>query len=299
MANQNVVNAARYFTDLIDLIGTPAVSIYSGKVYYVHKGGDNAGGLSWEHAFTTIAAAIAAQRTWRATLASALQSCNAYIFIAPGTYDENITSFPFSTTIIGLGIPGTDKATEWHTTTGACMAGTVSGLRLVNIRFEAGGANDVLDFNICNNVEILNCDIQANETNKSAISTMNSGYLTIRNCKIGTGGGADKLFDYGIKVEEGHLHNAVIENNIIQGLEATGTGIYIPVGSVASQTIIRNNVIKLTGAGQGIDDDSDDCMVVGNTVFHVNGTPYDYNAALASQNIANNNGIVTDQPNMG
>ena len=80
------------------------------KVYYVWKGGDNSTGENWTKAFTTLAAAITAQRAMRALEVSACQSVDSWIVMAPGLYEENITEFPFSTTILGLGVLGTDKS---------------------------------------------------------------------------------------------------------------------------------------------------------------------------------------------
>lgn len=281
--------------DVLRQLQNMAVPITQTEVYYVSKGGNNVDGLSWETAFTTIEAAITAQRAMRDGLPSAEKSVNTYIIIAPGLYDENITSFPMSTTIIGLGIPGTDKATEWNTTSGACMAGTVSGLRLINIRFEAGGAFDLLDFNICNNVEILGCDFQCkDDDNKAAISTENSNYLTIRNCRIGTGGLT--TFEKGIYATGGaskYFANAVIENNVIQGLNPTGTGIYIHGDASNGGTIVKGNVVKLTGAGTGISigaggSQYKQALVIKNHVFTIAGTGFDVDENLSSLNVHNN-----------
>ena len=216
----------------------------AGKVFYVWKGGNSTDGLSWENAYSTITAAITAHTAYRATIPSAQQSVYDYIIIAPAEYDENLTALPFSCNMIGLGHPGTDKAVELHPTSGIPIAATISGLRLINMRFEAAGAVDLLDFNICNNVEILNCDFQCNDGNVNAISTQNSGYLTVRGCKIGSGN--TTTFECGIYAAGGadkYLHNAIIENNIIDALDPTGKGIYIASDCTASMTIIRNNVI--------------------------------------------------------
>jgi len=276
------------------------------EVYYVSKGGNNTTGKSWENAFTTLTAAITAQRAMRADKPSAEQSVDTWIIMAPGLYEENITTFPFSTTILGLGVLGTDKSTEIHPAVGSCMAGTVSGLRMYNISFQSGtGTADTLDFDICNNVHIIGCEFYAGATNSNAaITTQNCGMSVFRNNRILSqsafkytygmyfGGGADK---YCIACD--------IDGNIITGLAATGTGIYIASNCTCSangapQTIIRNNRIALAGAGTGIDDNSDGCMVCDNYVMHASGTAYDYNASFACQNIANSSGTVTDEPNM-
>lgn len=284
--------------DVLRQLQNMAVPITQTKVYYVCKGGNNVDGLSWETAYTTLEAAITEQRRMRATLPSAEQSVNTYIIIAPGDYDENITSLPFSCTMIGLGIPGTDKAVEWNTTAGACISGTVSGLRLVNIRFEAGGAFNLLDFNVSNNVEILNCEFECKDTdNLAAIANSGgAGFMTIRGCKFGSQLGTrgfDMCLDF-----NSWFSAAVIENNIFDGLDPTGTAISIYVNSVGYGAVIRNNIIRLDGAGMGIDDDSDDAMCLDNVVFHVGGTPYDINASLSKNNYANDDGTATIVPDL-
>lgn len=288
---------------ITEVKATPPIT--AGRVYYVHKGGDNKGGLSWKNAFTTIAAAIAAHKAYRATISSAQKSIDSIIYIAPATYNENITDLPYSCTMIGLGVRGTDKATEWNTTTGACIAGTVSGLRLINIRFEAGGANDLLDFNICNNVEIIDCDFQCkDDDNVAAISTENANNLTIRNCRIGSGGLT--TFEYGIYASGGaskYFQNCVVENNVIEGLNAAGTGIFIHGDAVNDRTIIKDNVIRLTGAGTGISigaggSSYKTSMVIGNFIFTQAGTWASTNTDLAINNWHNNGTTVTNEPNM-
>jgi len=268
------------------------------KVYYVCKGGNSTDGSSWENAFNTLTEAITKQRADRALLPSAEQSCNTYIIIAPGTYAEALTSLPFSTTIIGLGIPGTDKSVKIIPAAGACITGTVSGLRLVNLRFEAVGAVNLLAFDISNNVEILNCEFECGDTaNLAAISNTGGGkFMTIRHCKFGSQI-AIPGFSYCLKFTS-WFSAAVIEDNIFDGMDATGTAISIDINSVGYGAVIRNNIIRLNGAGVGIDDNSDDAMCIDNTVFHVGGTPYDINALLSKNNYANDNGTMTVVPDL-
>jgi len=272
------------------------------EVYFVSKGGNNTTGKSWKTAFTTLTAAITAQRAMRADKPSAEQSVDTWIIMAPGLYEESITTFPFSTTIIGLGVLGTDKSTEIHPAVGSCMAGTVSGLRMYNISFQGGtGTADTLDFNICNNVIIEGCEFYPGATNSNAaISTQNCGMSVFRNNWILTqsafkytygmyfGGGADK---YCIATK--------VEDNIITGLAATGTGIHVASNCCTSgQTLFRNNVIRLTGAGIGIDDDSDGVMLIQNKIFTIAGAGFDANEDLAIDNVWNNGTNTVDYPNL-
>lgn len=271
------------------------------EVYFVSKGGNNTTGKSWKTAFTTLTAAITAQRAMRADLPSAEQSVTAYIIMAAGLYDENITTLPFSTKIIGLGQLGTDKATEIYPTTGACMAGTVSGLGLYNIRFEhRAGAVDCMDFNILHNSIIDGCEFVTGTNDAvNALSTQTCQNTIIRNCRTYDqsnttfekgfyfGGGADK-----------YLQGCLIENNFISGLDAAGKGIHIQSTCTVSATILRNNIVRLTGAGVGIDDDSNGAILIQNKIFTIAGAGFDANEDLAIDNIWNNGTATVDYPNL-
>ena len=272
-----------------------------GNVYYVSKSGNSTTGKSWKTAFTTIAAAITASN---ATIDWAGNEEDNVILIAPGTYAETLTTIPYYCHMIGLGVgtlANSGMSVRIEPASGVCMSGTALGLHLYNLAFQAVGAVDLLDFGICNDVLIERCMFGPGDNSAvNAISTENSDGLNIRNCKFKSGlgtGGFTRCMYFGGGADK-YLHNALIENNILQGMDATGTGIFIQSTCTATQTIIKGNIIHLSGAGIGIDDNSDDAMVVENYVFHVGGTPFDYNAALAAQNIANDNGTVTDQPNM-
>jgi len=269
------------------------------KVFYVWKSGNNTTGESWETAFTTITAAITAHTAYRAGQVN--KSVNTYIIIAPATYDENITVLPYSCHMIGLGHIGTDKATEISPTEGIALAGTVSGLHLYNIRFEGEGSGDICDFGTFNCSIVENCQfVPKSASMASAISTDDCKETIFRNNHFTTGGAL--YCDYGLKFNGGadkYCHNTLIEGNIINGaVKAAGTGIYLQDTCTTSGTVIRNNIIRLTGAGIGIDDDSDGCMVVGNKIFTQAGTWADCNTDLAIDNLHNNGTTVTAEPNV-
>ncbi|GAH15647.1 unnamed protein product, partial [marine sediment metagenome] len=89
------------------------------------------------------------------------------------------------------------------------------------------------------------------------------------------------------------------DNQIVNAVKPTGTGIYIKDNCVATGAVIRRNIIRLTGAGKGIVDNPNKAqraVVIGNHVFTVDGTGFDVNDALASMNIWNKNGDVTCYP---
>lgn len=276
--------------------------ITQGTIFYVSKSGNNSDGLSWTNAFTTIAAAITAANTlidWEGN------EEDTYIIIAPGTYAESLTTIPYYCHIIGLGVPSlasSGMSVKIQPASGVAMSGTALGLHLYNLAILAQGAVDILDFDTCNDVVIERCMISpADNSVVNGISTENSDGLNIINCKFKSGlaayAGMTKAMSFAGGSNK-YLHNAVIEGNIIGGIDPTGTGIYVASNCTGTESIIKDNIVMLHGAGVGIDDDSDDVVVMNNVVFHVGGTPYDINAALSKNNYANDNGTATIVPDL-
>lgn len=287
-----------YFRKNLFLRGVQVFGVQS-RIYFVdgNNGDDDNDGLSWENAFETITQAITAHTAYRATRAG--QSVDTWIMIAPATYQENITTLPFSCHMIGLGHIGTDKATIIHPESGIAMAGTCSGLHLYNIRFLGNGVGDICDFDILNCSIIENCQFVPEGANMAAALSFNDCKETIiRNNRITTG--AAYYVNYGIKFNGGadkYCHNTIIEDNQMVGaVKATGTGIYIQNTCTATGAVIRRNRIILAGAGKGIDDNSDGAMVYDNYVFHVGGDAYDINAKKSAMNVDNNNGALVIEP---
>lgn len=274
----------------------------AGNIYYVSKAGNSTDGKSWETAFSTIAAAITASN---ATIDWSGNEEDNYILIAPGTYAETLTTIPFYCHMIGLGVgtlANSGMSVRIEPASGVAMSGTALGLHLYNIAFVASGAVDILDFGICNDVLIERCMFAPGDGDVvNGISTENSDGLNIRDCKfksgLGGGAGMTKAMSFAGGADK-YLHNALIENNIISGLDATGTGIYVASDCTGTESIIRKNTVYLSGAGTGIDDNSDDVLIIDNTVFHVGGTPYDINASLSKNNYASDDGTATIVPDL-
>jgi len=273
-----------------------------GNVYYVAKSGNNTTGKSWETAFNTIAAAITAAN---ATITWAGNEEDNVILIAPGTYAESLTTIPYYCHMIGLGVrtlANSGMSVRIEPASGVAMSGTALGLHLYNLAFVALGAVDILDFGTCNDVLIEGCMLAPGDGDVvNGISTTNSDGLNIRNCKFksGLGGGAGMTTAMSFAGgADKYLHNAVIENNIIAGLDATGTGIYVASDCTGTESIIRGNTIYLSGAGIGIDENSDDVIVESNKIYTQAGTWADCNTDLAIDNLHNNGTTVTAEPNV-
>jgi len=237
--------------DILKQLQNMAVPLTHGNVYYVSKTGNSVDGLSWETAFSTIAAAITASNatvTWSGNLE------NNYIFIAPGLYAENLTSLPYYTHLIGLGVPGTTTPVIVYLTGGCAVAATtVLGTHIANMRFEADGAVDIVDLTTCNDSIFEDCTFCANDGSVvNGLSIESSTHLIVRNCKFfadtaGVGMSYGMYFGGGTALTYGD-----IVGNIITGCDPTGTGIYVHGNTISDDTTIRNNIIKLAGAGVGI-----------------------------------------------
>lgn len=272
-----------------------------GKVFYVAKNGNNTDGLSWKTAFKTIAAAITASN---ATVSWSGNTENNYIIIAPGNYPETIASSIYYANLIGLGNSGESKAVI-TSAAGIALAGNMIGSRLCNIRFLGKGSGDICDFGTFNDSIIENCQFVPDAgTLVAAISFDNCKESIIRNNLITSGQKGVKKCDYGMQFHGGddqYCHNTIIEDNIIiDALEDTGTGIYIEATSNSQGAVIRRNIIRISGAGTGINDDGAGgyqyAVVYDNYVFTVSGTEYNINEATAAMNISNDNGTVTTHP---
>lgn len=226
----------------------------AGYVYWVdsENGDNNNEGMSPNSAFATIQTAVTASN---ATVAwSPNSDVFNYIMVLPGNnYAENLTPWYWAY-MVGLGMRGTDTSTEIHTATGDCVAGTLLGTGLINLRLEVDAQDACcIDAGICNNSWFEHCQfvLGANVTGVVGIDTENCTHLTVRKCDFQSGqlqemayaiyarGGSDKFF-----------HNCRIEEN---NIFAKTMGIYMDYLCTADRTIIKHNVINVSTTGTGID----------------------------------------------
>lgn len=255
------------------------------RVYYVDKtnpraNDSNDGTNPWRPKLT-IQSAITAHNAlinWGDAFGGLLPFST--IYVGPGVYAENLTPAYFCR-IIGLGQMGTDTGTEVHPATGSALAGTGLGLHLYNIWFESETAVPVIDFGICNNTIIENCNIVRGIAGLATfgLQTDNATHLQVLNCLFGSGvanfptamqflGGADR-----------YLHQSFIHNNRIF---AVTTGIDIPANCTATGTVIQQNVIAGPPA-TGIQDLNGNTICVDNWITATDAI----NHATAANCIAN------------
>jgi len=243
-ANFQERDPQEFINDMVDTFGFTVVGPL-GVDYYVDGSGNNANasdsnaGTEPELPFLTLQAAITASNAtinWSYTPKNYNR-----IWVTPAVYAESLTP-AYYCEIIGMGTHGTDTMAEVHPAAGSALSGTGLGLILRNMRFESETAVPVLDFGICNNSMIIDCEIVRGIAGLAtmAIQTDNATHLRLIRNRILSGvanfptgfqflGGADKF-----------LHASLIWQNWIW---AATTGIDIPANCTASGTVIQDNVI--------------------------------------------------------
>jgi len=262
-------------------------------VYYVDKNhpeaSDNNDGTDPNAPFLTIAAARAAAHA-NVDWAHDAYALN-WILVNPGVYEENLGGF-YYTHLIGLGVLGTDTATEIHPTTGSPIAGTLLGAHLCNLKLECETAVPVLDIDIGNNSIIEKCEITKGIAGLATVGIdfENASHMQIINNHFVSGvaeiakgivfnGGADK-----------YAHACRVIGNFIK---AVTTGIEVAADCTATGTLFAHNYIMRPV--KGIDDNSDSVYCVDNWITATSDAIEHGNSAthcIANHVIDNNVGAV-------
>jgi len=226
----------------------------TGIAYYVDKNHthahDSHDGTDPEAPFLTIQAAIDANNAlvdWGDT-----PSEFNTIFIAPGKYEENLTT-PYYASMIGTGMAnGGDVCVNVEPATGSPLAGTGLGLYLENIRFTANTAVPVLDFGVMNSCVIYKC----------MIVDGNPGLATIGIDTTDAGG--SKIIDCNFAFNTNPITTGISSSGdffdcLVQGclIKAVTTGIDLSGAALCGGSVAVDNIIWGGGQvllGTGIDD---------------------------------------------
>lgn len=216
----------------------------SGETYFVSKYGNNTDGLSWETAFTTIAAAIAASNTHIAITENANGRNRIYIDGGlDGTthwWAETLTTFPSYCDMIGVGQAG-DLGTPVMIYGATAVTGNVFGCHVYNLAFYGSGSGvPVVRFvNTVNGLEFHNCIFRNKSGNDASIGLqLNVAmHFTVSNCKF-LGYPSPVI---GIQLDTSVMFGE-ISNNFITAV-TTGINIAAAVTTHDYQVLIKDNVI--------------------------------------------------------
>ncbi len=255
-------------------------------------------GLTWDTAFTTIAAAITASNTSIGLTANRWWARRNTINVVGDGITESLTVLPEKCDVIGW---GTDLLAKPRVTGVHVIAALAVGTRFINMGFTADSNADIFDLPAnCHGISFIGCDFLPSVSGATkALEINNAAHVRIIDCNFQIPAGASANI-FGIAIHfEGTIHHdcKVIHNTII------GTvGIQVSNAAAACYgSIMDENVIRTT-SGLPIDENSDDWMTVNNrmiTEINIATTTdgYDFNLALASGNILTGlNGVAATVP---
>lgn len=237
-----------------------------GKKYFADtvNGSDTNTGLSWMQAKATIQAAVnAARKDSAGDIITTKDHC-AYVFVAPGHYNESVLYGAYNLHIIGMGcpVPGKDYGVSINYDgavdeyAAVLMQGSGNSLR--NLHIQMAEALPAILIDNGDNHLIKNCVIECDGTNATyGIQANSLKGSKIENCII------INPITAGIYAAGGAEHytiNGHIKDNIIKmGTSAGAKGIYIENTMTSYNFNIEKNKIDAVGGGAsgiGIDNNS-------------------------------------------
>lgn len=254
----NTVPHSRYFEDIAAGVGSIGVT------YYVdgNAGADTNDGLSWEYAFATLSAAMAASHANIAAGATGWASRNR-IFVKADAITENLTKFAQKTDVIGVG------SMDWRSK--ALIIGnhvvpdttSYMGCRFINMEFKTPAAGgDLFTMSSQHGIEFIGCDFLATSTTAAtgAILATACVDLAIKACRF-MGAYSDAV----IEVLAGQADGLLIEDNFVQGantgVEISGSATF----AAGRYGLIKGNLFATTGAC--IVDSEGKSYVIKNSLF--------------------------------
>jgi len=252
---------------------------YPARVYFVdgENGSDANTGLSPDRAFATIQKGLntARYKEGESALDYTWKSCDNYVFVAPGHYNEQLLFSGYNLHLIGLGpaVPGKDYGVSINydgaVGTPAAVAFSGSGIHLANLHIHCATAFPALWCAGGDNNLIENCVIECDGTNCTYGIRMDSMKGSrIRGCIIRTPATA------GIYVAGGADHYAI--DGGIEGCQiysaANAPGILVDDTNVVYNFKIDRNHISINGAtGKGIDNNATGAILITDNYVDTNG----------------------------
>jgi len=165
---------------------------HNSYAYFVdgRYGSDNNSGRSKNQPFATVATAIAEVNA-RINWSNSPWANSDKIYVAPGSYAENLTSLPYGAELIGLGDAWDadgENGVRIKPASGAPVdVGSFVNAKVFNIGFESADTSRVFDAAILNNVQFEHCRFAGTPeatTSTAGIYTNDSVMLTVRDSRF-------------------------------------------------------------------------------------------------------------------
>jgi hypothetical protein len=285
--------------DIVRAAGLPSL-LSGGTVYYVdgNKSTAGTGTGSWDNAFNTLSAALAASHANIAVSSRRAWATRNTIFVIGDFITEDLTKLAQKTDIIGLGSTNQYKKAGIlgdHVIEAATTAHYM-GCRIINMHFRGDGGGILFDVPINQNgIEFIGCEFQQNGGETIGLRLGGNHDTKVIGCvfRPDTSGVAFSTAAVQVLNGAGDLTNVNIDGNQIYS-----GGIGVDWDETASINCwINDNYMYTTGIG--IDEEGDGVRVIGNRMITAVDTGtytagFDFSEALAIDNIITGSGGETD-----
>jgi hypothetical protein len=291
----NTIPFSRYFEEIAGGINT------IGSVYFVdvNAGADTNDGLSWETAYKTLAVALAASHADIAANSTGWANRNRIFYKGDNNEvtAETLVKLADKTDIIGVG--SYDHRPFPVLIGNHVIAGSYMGCRFINMGFKSLAAGGVIMTLVTaqSGIEFIGCEFDGSTATPATIGLLATAVekLKVSGCRF-----IGKFSTTAIDIGAGESNGLMIENNIIQsgaiGIRISSTF----TCSVRDAWIIKNlfDVTTLV-----VDENSDKVIIGGNrgvtAAAQTLALIFDYNSALACDNIITSATVTSVYPALG
>lgn len=256
-------------------------NLFLGNNYFVDQtyGNDSNNGLTWATAKATIQAGIDL----------AASKGQGQVFVAVGTYIENISFAPNVQLIGGYPEGGGQKDVFSNVTTidgggngHAVIISDGDGIRIDGLTIKGGNASGAYPLNSgggiycsndCNSPVIINCTITENSADYGGGIYLGNSSPLIKNCII-SGNSAN---DYGGGIySNAKVSSTIVNCMIFDNTAGLGGGIYAAGNSTITNSNIADNTASNTGGGiycdASVEPTIKNCVVWGNSSEQISGS---------------------------
>jgi hypothetical protein len=258
-----------------------------GDIYYVDGNKVTAGdGSSWDKAFNTLSAAMAASHADIAVSADRQWATRNIIYVRADGITEDLTTMAQKTDIIGVG--SNDSYKKAKITGTWIVPDTVSylGCRFFNMQFTDTGANAIFDMDSQGGIVFTGCLFDASPATTIGINAKDCSWLQLIDCEFSAVSATAQFDTACVQIDDGD--NSIYGCKFI-GNTMNGAAIGIDWDDTASYNCwLDGNFIRAVGLP--IDEEGDNVFVVNNRwITDIDTTTstagYDFNLQLAAGNI--------------
>lgn len=281
------------FPDFISAAGIPlfpyGIDPSKAGVFFCdcNTGSDSNDGKSWDTAFATVTAGLAACHEYQSTAGNRAWARRSKLFIAGDTFEEDLTKLAEKTDVIGVG--------QCDGFFGARIKGNhvigstaYAGCRFFNVSFlDNDATGTILTIPTQQSGIVLqDCVFLSGTATVVGVLSTASTDLLIRRCKF-HGSWTSSFSTAAISLAAGSANRTIIEDCYIENQHASGVGILVNASRTGAGSWIRNNQLFTTA--MAIDENSDTFAVVNNTCVvgtaKAAGTSVDIPTAKSANNI--------------